>query len=373
MIQDLSLYIHIPFCKTICLYCNFLTFAHKNKWIPDYIDAVCKEIEDYSKQYGKKTASNKARTIKTIYFGGGTPSLVDSKLIQQILKTIRKNFQLAKNLEISIECNPESVTTEKLKDYLKMGINRISLGIQTFDQKALFRIARPHNKEMIFSALEKIKNAKIKNFGADFIIGLPNQTLQTFKEEVSTILKYKPAHLSYYFLSYDTKKIDLFIKDCPGDEKQIEMYNYLIRTLKRHSYKHYEVSNYALPGFECLHNQRYWQQKDYFGFGLGAHSIVDGKMWENQSNFENYLKNPTQIENVMAFDPDLKRMEYIMLSLRTIEGLDLKKYEKMGDVKELLNNAQTFISSKHLHKKAHKLKATAKGLLILETITQKLI
>lgn len=371
MKQDLSLYIHIPFCKTICLYCNFLTFAHKNKWIPDYVEAVCKEIASSSKKYNQ-------RVIKSIYFGGGTPSLIESKYIHKILQAISKHYKLEPNLEISIECNPESVNVNKLKDYVKMGINRFSLGIQSFNQETLRRIARPHNRETIFKALEAIKQTKIKNFGADFIMGLPDQTLASFKKEVSTILKYKPTHLSYYFLSYDTKKIDLFIKDCPNDEEQIKYYEYLTRTLKRKGFKHYEVSNYALPGFECIHNQRYWQQKDYLGLGLGAHSIVDGKMWENQKNFEAYLQNPAQIENEMEIDSDLKRMEYIMLSLRTIEGLDLAHYEqefrhKQDNVQKLLLNAKEYIRSKHLKKEHNHLKATEKGFLILDKITHDLI
>lgn len=367
--KDLSLYIHIPFCKTICLYCNFLTFAHKNKKIPEYVEAMIHEIQERGKSY-------KNYQLETIYFGGGTPSLIDSSYIEKILAAVIANFKIAKNPEISIECNPESINEAKLKHYQKVGISRFSLGIQSFNKNILRRIARPHDHLTIYKALEAIKKSDIKNFGADFIMGLPDQTLEQFKQELETILKYRPPHLSFYFLSYDTKKIDLFIKDCPNEETQIKMYEHLNKTLKKAGYIHYEVSNYALPGFESKHNQRYWEQKDYLGIGVGAHSIVNKKMWENSSDFEAYIVNPLPTCNEMEIDPELERMEFIMLSLRTNKGLDLKEYKKRFGNKEsekVLTQAETYIKSKHLVLIENKIIPTEKGFLILESITQKLI
>lgn len=367
--KDLSLYIHIPFCKTICLYCNFLTFAHKNKKIPHYIESLIKEIAERSANY-------KNHEIKTIYFGGGTPSLIDPNFIVQILDSIRQNFNIVKNPEISLECNPESVDQQRIEKYKKIGINRISLGIQSFNKKTLLRIARPHDHLSIFKALDIIKNSGIKNFGADFIMGLPYQTLKSFKEELKTILSYDPAHLSFYFLSYDTKKIDLFIKDSPQENEQIKMYKYLTKTLKKHGYLHYEVSNYAKPGYECEHNQRYWQQKDYLGLGLGAHSIVNNKMWQNQEDFEIYLRDPLITKDEMEIDKELKRMEDIMLSLRTDQGLNLKEFsEKFGknEYEKIIAKADTYLKSKHLTLTKNIIIPTEKGFLILDKITTDLI
>ncbi len=367
--KDLSLYIHIPFCKTICLYCNFLTFANKQKKIPEYVDALMREISLRAQKYDG--ASGYA--IQTIYFGGGTPSLIDPLLIKKIVQEIKKAFLVKRGCEITIECNPESVDSERVRIWRSTGITRFSLGVQSLNKKTLWRIARPHDAKMIFRALRVFKKARVKHFGVDFIMGLPGQTLDSFKEEVETILKYTPTHASFYFLSYDTKKIDLFAKECPGEEEQIVMYEWLCGRLKKAGFSHYEVSNWALKGEECEHNRRYWEQKDYLGLGLGAHSIVGGTMWENGSDFDAYLKNPLLVTNEMRIDKDLKRMEYIMLRLRTNKGINLREYEKMGDVKELSARAEEFITSEHIRKTGNSLKATEKGFLILEMITKKLI
>ncbi len=367
--KDLSLYIHIPFCKTICLYCNFLTFANKQKKIPEYVDALMQEISLRAQKYDG--ASDYA--IQTIYFGGGTPSLIDPLLIKKIVQEIRKAFLVKRGCEITIECNPESVDSERVRTWRGAGVTRFSLGVQSLNKKTLWRIARPHDEKMIFRALEVFKKARVKHFGVDFIMGLPGQTLDSFKEEVETILTYKPTHASFYFLSYDTKKIDLFAKECPGEEEQIAMYEWLCERLNQAGFSHYEVSNWALKDEECEHNRRYWEQKDYLGLGLGAHSIVHGNMWENGSDFDAYLKDPLLITNVMNIDQDLKRMEYIMLRLRTDKGINLREYGKMGDIKELSARAEEFIVSGHLRKIGSSLKATEKGFLLLEMITKKLI
>lgn len=367
--KDLSLYIHVPFCKTICLYCNFLTFANKNKKIPEYVKALIQEIAARAETY-------RDYSVQTIYFGGGTPSLINPELIKKIIQEVKEAFHVKKNCEITIECNPESVDERRVTIYQEAGITRFSLGIQSFNKNTLWRIARPHDSKMIFHALEVFKKSHVKNFGADFIIGLPGQTLKSFKEEVETILAYQPMHTSFYFLSYDTKKIDLFIKDCPDEETQITMYEWLCKRLKRAGFSHYEVSNWAQPGHECEHNRRYWEQKDYLGLGLGAHSIVNGKMWENGSDFDAYLKHPLRVQNEMPIDADLRRMEQIMLRLRTKEGLDLKKYEQeFGNeaLGELLKNANAFIQSGHLKKHHDRLISTERGFLILDSIVRNII
>ncbi len=367
MANDLSLYVHIPFCKSLCLYCNFVTFAHKNKKIPLYIDSLLKEIKQKAPLY-------KNKVVETIYFGGGTPSLIDPSFIGSILHALKDNFSFIDNLEISIECNPESLEAERIHNYHNFGVTRLSLGIQSFDKKTLLKIARPHDADTIVKALEAIRTAEFKNFGADFIMGLPYQTLDSFKAEVKRILSYKPPHLSFYFLSYDTKKIDLFIKDCPTDEVQIEMYEYLIKSLRKAGYRHYEVSNFAQPGFECRHNVRYWEQKDYAGFGVGAHSIVDSGMWENTSQFEEYLEDPLKKKEVIPMDLDLRRMEYIMLRLRTFEGLNLDEYERQfGQTNILIDKSMSFVASGHLKICGRRLLSTEKGFLINDAIVKALI
>lgn len=374
--KSLSLYIHIPFCKTICLYCNFLTFAHKNKFIPEYVETLRREIT-------AKSRTCKNFKVETIYFGGGTPSLIDAEYVSEILATIRSCFKTTKKLEISIECNPESIDSVKLQKYFEAGVTRVSLGIQNFDKKILFRIARPHDDKTIFKALEAIQQSPIKNYGADFIIGLPHQTLEHFQNQLKTILQQNIPHLSFYFLSYDTKKIDLFKSDCPNDEAQIAMYEHLTKKLKKAGYDHYEVSNYAKPGYKCLHNLRYWNQKEYLGLGLGAHSYIDQKCIENTTNFDEYLKNPMAVSEEIPIDRELHELEYIMLHLRTRAGIDLKEFERkfsnqktdavVNKKAELMKKAGPYLETNKLTLKNGRLQPTDEGFLLIDKITNDLL
>jgi len=365
--KDLSLYIHIPFCKTICLYCNFLTFAHKNKFIPQYVEALKQEIE-------LKSANFKDYQIETIYFGGGTPSLIEAHYIVEILQTISANFNLAPYKEVAIECNPESIDEAKLQTYFEAGVTRVSLGIQNFDKKILHRIARPHDDKTIFKALKAIQNSPIKNFGADFIIGLPHQTLEHFQNQLKTILEENLPHLSFYFLSYDTKRIDLFKADCPNDEVQISMYEHLTSELKKAGYLHYEVSNYAKPGHESRHNLRYWNQQEYLGLGLGAHSYFNQKCTENIRDFDEYLKNPTLLNEEVPIDDELHELEYIMLHLRTHAGINTQEYEtKFNKSTELIKKAQPYLETQKLVLQNNRLSASEQGFLIIDKITHDLL
>ncbi len=365
--KDLSHYIHIPFCQTICTYCNFTTFANKEKLIPQFVEKLVEEIEQRASDY-------QDYETQTIYFGGGTPSLLPTDDIETILNTLRNHYKIKDNPEISIECNPESLDEQKIQRYEKLGINRISLGVQSLNQKTLQRIGRPHNAETILEALEALKKCEVKNFGLDVIMGLPHQTLHEFQDQLEKILHSSPPHLSAYFLSYDTRRIDTFLKDCPEEDEQVAMYNHLTKRLADAGFIHYEVSNYAKPGFECEHNRRYWNQKDYLGFGLGAHSAVGGETWENAKSFEKYFADPTQKLNSQNLDEEEKKLEYIMLHLRTREGIDLAEFEKKwSEQKELLERAATYVETGHLVRKDQHLRATEQGWLILNKITKDLL
>jgi oxygen-independent coproporphyrinogen-3 oxidase len=324
--KNLSLYIHIPFCKTICTFCNFLTFAHKNKWIPDYINSLCQEIELKAEQFPHYI-------IESIYFGGGTPSLIEPEYIEQILAAIKKNFALAADIEISLECNPESLDQKRLEIYQKSRINRLSLGVQSLNSKTLQKVARPHNAETTLKSLQLLKNFGWQNFGCDLIMGLPYQTLSEFKGHLKQLLEYNPKHLSAYFLSYDTNRIDTFIKDSPTEEEQIAMYWHLQEKLSGAGFRHYEVSNYAQAGFECRHNLRYWNQQEYLGLGLGGHSYINNEVSENTRNFDLYLTNQLEKEDSYQLDQETQRMDYLMLHLRTAQGLNLQEYlKKFGSI-----------------------------------------
>lgn len=367
--KKLGLYIHIPFCKTICAYCAFPAYANKQARIPEYTDALIREINGKGAKYRKYQ-------IDSIYFGGGTPSLPDPVLIEQILSAIRADFIVDKGCEVSLEANPESLSTTKIEQYRRIGISRLSIGVQCLDNRSLWKIARPHTAEIALETLTTLNKAGWKNFGCDLIIGLPYQTLASFKKELQTVIRYQPAHLSTYFLSLDTPKIDSFIQDSPGEEEQIAMYEYADKYLTGQGFVHYEVSNFARPGFECSHNLKYWNRQEYLGLGLGAHSFIDEQVSENQDNFEKYLTNPQYPKEQFQLEGELAAADYIMLALRKSTGININRYSKhFGDQKtsELLKNALPYLKTDHLSLSKDHLVPTLKGWLILNKITKDLM
>jgi oxygen-independent coproporphyrinogen-3 oxidase len=221
-----------------------------------------------------------------------------------------------------------------------------------------------------------LRNTGWKNFGCDLIIGLPWQTLASFKKDLHTLVKFHPSHFSTYFLSYDTPKIDSFNKDIPGEEEQIAMYTYADRYLSQKGYLHYEVSNFALPGFECQHNQKYWNRQEYLGLGLGAHSFINEEITENQDKFEPYLSDPLSPKEQFRLEKDLIEADSIMLNLRKSSGIDLNQFSKnFGhvDTQQLLRKAGPLIGSKHLRFFQNNICPTLTGWLILDKITRDLI
>ncbi len=359
--KNLGLYIHIPFCKTICMYCAFPVYANKIKQVNQYAQKIIKDIQQKKEKY-------KNYKIDTIYFGGGTPSLIDEKHIENILKEIQKNFHITKNPEITIELNPENITDKKIKKYKQLGINRFSIGIQTFKEKTLKKIARIHTKTTILNALNILKNNNIKNINADFIIGLPFQTLNSFKNDLKTILKYPITHLSIYFLSYDTKKIDYFIKYSPTEDTQIKMYKYACKKLKKHNFTHYEISAYAKNGYQCKHNLKYWTQKEYLGIGLGAHSYIKNKVWGNTKDFNKYLTTNNK-EDILTLTKDIKKEDYLMLNLRLKTGINKNTYEKkFKDLKNLQQKIIPYKKTNHIKETKTTIHLTEKGFLIIDTI-----
>ncbi len=367
--KKLGLYIHLPFCKTICAYCAFPAFANKQAQISEYANALIREITTKGARYRKYQ-------VDSIYFGGGTPSLPEPAVIEQILSAIKAVFVINKGCEISLEANPESLSAAKIDEYRRMGINRLSVGIQCLDNQALWKLARPHTAEIALQALKILNESGWKNFGCDLIIGLPYQTLASFKKNLQTITRYHPAHISTYFLSYDTPKIDSFIQESPGEDEQIAMYQYANKYLTQKGFKHYEVSNYALLNFECHHNLKYWNRQEYLGLGLGAHSFIGDQVSENQDNFEKYLSNPLSPKEQFKLKGELATADYIMLALRKKTGINLREFTRAfgSDSKsEILKNSENYLKSEHLTRSATNLSATLKGWLILDKITRDLI
>ena len=324
MSKKIGIYIHIPFCKKKCLYCDFLSFANYDNLQYEYFKALKKEIKNWKE-------NNQDIEIETIYIGGGTPSYVDSKVIVEILKIITAQ-------DITIELNPGTVNRNKLKDYKKAGITRLSIGLQSTKNNLLEEIGRIHTYSDFLQTYNQAREIGFKNINVDLMIGLPNQTIQDIKESLQNIVSISPEHISVYSLIVEEETVmEKLIKSgelkLPDDEKEREMYWYVKSFLELNGYKHYEISNFAKPGYESKHNIDCWEQKEYIGFGIGAHSYKDGKRFCNTSNIEEYIKNINEnnIEKNMILQEiqninDMMK-EYMILGLRKIEGISIKDFK----------------------------------------------
>ena len=339
--KKMCIYIHIPYCKKKCYYCSFYSSDTINNF-ENYFNALKKEIE-----YKKNILND--YTIKSIYFGGGTPSYVPSKFIKNIVLCIKNNFNIDKNIEITLEANPDSLTKQKLNDYISCGVNRFSIGLQSFNNKILKAIGRVHLKEDFLKSINLFKTAGIKNISADIMLGLPYQSLQDVKDTVKNLIDLDISHISAYGLKVE-KGTALFnmVKNkeiiLPCEDLCADMYDYVYNKLKQNNIHRYEVSNFAKCGFECEHNINYWQGGQYLGFGTAAHSYFDNKRYFNMSNIDKYVNkintNNQAIEKSENISKTEAEFEYIILRLRLSKGINLKEFHKLFncDFKAKYNN-----------------------------------
>ena len=330
--NKIGIYVHIPFCKKKCDYCDFISYCGKDDLIEKYVDSVKKEIEHV------KIKSE----ITTIYIGGGTPSYINSKFIVQILEKIKEK-NVAQDAEITIEVNPGTVTQEKLQDYIDCGINRISIGLQTTSDELLKQIGRIHNYEQFLETYKMAKKVGFKNINVDLMLGLPNQRIIDLKESLENVLKLAPKHISVYSLIVEdgtpiANKIENGKLKLPDEELERNMYWYVKNTLELNGYKHYEISNFAQKGYESKHNMNCWNQMEYVGIGTGAHSYRDITRYSNTEDIKEYIKNvqkgefeKNRIIHEIQKEEDSKK-EFMLLGLRKIAGIKISEFKnKFGD------------------------------------------
>ena len=337
--KELGIYIHIPFCKQKCYYCDFVSFSNKKEYIEKYIETLKREIDSYDlSKYN----------ITTIYIGGGTPSWIPSEKIQEILEKIRQkiseNQTRWKDIEITIELNPGTVDEEKTKKYKEIGINRLSIGLQSTNNKLLKEIGRIHTFEDFKDTYNIMKKVGFENINVDLMIGLPNQTISDVKESLNEIIKLNPTHVSVYSLIVEENtKMEQLINNkelqLPDEELERQMYWYVKNTLELNGYNHYEISNFAKKGKESKHNLNCWEQKEYIGLGLAAYSYLNGIRYGNTSDIEKYINvrdflNSSELEEsgIRIVDEvqslEDKRKEYMLLGLRKIDGVSIQNFKE---------------------------------------------
>lgn len=341
------IYLHIPFCLKKCNYCAFCSYPLL-KYKEQYLSALEKEINFY---YPKNP-------IKTLYFGGGTPSLLEVKDIKKLID----NFNFQKNPELTLEMNPYNISYDKIKGFFDVGINRISLGVQSFDDNILKAIGRNHNKNDIFKTIENINKAGFKNYSIDLIYGLVNQDLNNWINTLKIASKLNPNHISLYGLKIE--KGTYFYKNPPkniaNDDMQAIMYEKAVEILSK-NYLHYEFSSFAKnKKYISKHNTSYWKRKNYFGFGLSASGCIDNNRYTNTFNFKQYLNNPLE-KNYTKLTKQEQNEEKIFLGLRLKEGI---KYDKKFD---------KYINSGFMEKYNDKVRFTLKGILVSNEILSEYI
>ena len=337
--KQIGLYIHIPFCKQKCSYCDFCSYAEKQDLISKYIKCLLQEIKEVGSNNRTDFENGKDDLflVKTIYIGGGTPSVIESKYIVQILEDVKANFELDENAEITIEVNPGTVTLEKLEDYNKAGINRLSIGLQSTHEHLLKEIGRIHTYLDFLDTFRFAREAGFKNINVDLMIGLPTQTLTEVQDSIEEIVSMEPEHISVYSLILEEgtplfKRVEEGL-ELPDEELERKMYWTVKQTLEANEYNHYEISNFAKQGYESKHNLDCWNQKEYIGFGVAAHSYTNGIRYSNIENLEQYIKNyeEDKTEENLVFhekqDMEAMQKEYMLLGLRKIDGVSIQEFK----------------------------------------------
>ncbi|MCW8850200.1 MAG: radical SAM family heme chaperone HemW [Melioribacteraceae bacterium] len=375
--KNTAIYIHIPFCDHKCIYCDFYSLISYDNTAA-YLTALKKEITFYAGLFAKK------RIIDTIFFGGGTPSFMSPNYISEIINSISQNFQLSPNAEITLETNPGTVSAVKLKEFIEVGINRISIGIQSFDEKELKFLTRIHDKQTAIKTVEEAHNVGFTNISVDLIFSLPNQSEKIWMDNLRTAVNLPITHISAYSLILEKGTIlNKMVLDgkvkMNSENHDADLYSYTIEFLEKNNFAQYEVSNFSHKGFECRHNKYYWEYNDYLSFGTAAHSFVDGIRWWNYSSLKMYIDKINNSGNAKRGEEKIEYSqmidEYIMLSLRSggLKLVELKEKFSANWYIKRKDMIDRFISDKFLILDENLLKCTAKGYAVCDEIITKLL
>ena len=344
----MSIYIHIPFCTTICTYCDFCKMYYNKKYVGEYLDSLKNEIEERYK--GEK--------VKTIFIGGGTPTSLDENELIKLLEII-KIFDVCDNIEFTIESNIESITEDKLKIMKDYGVNRLSIGVQSLNDDVIKILGRVHTKEEVYSKVALVKKY-FDNVSIDMIYAVTSD-VEAVKTDIRELLKLDIPHISAYSLIIEDKTI-LKINDFQSIDEDVDykMYRYIEQTLEDNGYIHYEISNYAKKGYESKHNLVYWNNEEYYGFGLSSTSYIGNVRRENTKNLNKYL-NGIYLAEENYEDKDVRMENEIMLGLRKVEGLNLDTFKKKYNIDlDTRYNITSLIETGYLVKEGNRLKINKK-------------
>lgn len=326
-LEEIGIYVHIPFCVSKCLYCDFLSGKSDYEERKLYTAAVVKEIESFNIPW-------KEYRVKTVFFGGGTPSLLETELFDRIFTSLIKKFSFKENIEFTVECNPGTVSKDKIDFYKKCGVNRISFGLQSANDRELESLGRIHRISDFERSFDLVFNAGIENINADIMSSLPCQTVSDYKRTIQKVLEFPVKHISSYSLIieegtpfYEMDKKGLL--KLPDEDEERNMYYMTESLLNEKGFNRYEISNYALPGYECEHNKIYWQRGDYIGFGAGAASLIDNVRYSNVRNVKKYIENPCGYGEIEKLSLNDCMAEYMFLGMRMMNGVSIGTFRQL--------------------------------------------
>lgn len=368
-----SAYVHIPFCTQICYYCDFSKVFIKNQPVDAYLQALIREFRSYD-----------ITELRTLYIGGGTPTSISAVQLDYLLTELSRDLNLNTLEEFTIEANPGDLTVDKIEVLQKSAVNRVSLGVQTFNDKHLKRIGRSHNEAQIYSTIDALKTAGFQNISIDLIYALPGQTMDDVRSNVAKALSLNIPHLSLYSLILEhhtvfMNKMRRGKLHLPTEDLEAEMFEYIISEMERNGFEHYEISNFTKPGFESRHNLMYWDNVEYYGVGAGASGYLDGIRYRNRGPIQHYLKgvsegNTRLSEEVLSKNEMME--EELFLGLRKKEGVSIGKFEqKFGTSfeKRYGQIVQELQSDGLLKENNGFIQMTKKGLFLGDTVAEKFI
>jgi oxygen-independent coproporphyrinogen-3 oxidase len=371
-----SIYIHIPFCIKKCIYCDFFSVPYDESTACAYSRALCKEL------FLKKHLAGK---LKSVYIGGGTPSLLPDECFREIFSYLKDNYELSSGAELTVEANPGTISESKIYLLLGLGVNRLSMGVQSFNNEELRVLGRIHTSEEALRSIALIGKAGLRNFSIDLIYGIPSQSFNSWCESLSMAAGCSPAHISAYELTPEKGTIlfDLISNPSlnsvgnlkmPPEDSILDMYHYTLDCMANNGYEHYEISNFARPEFRCIHNLNYWNRGEYIGAGAGAHSFINGVRSRNVEDIHTYIKQlssgviPEEDEIHLTLQDSLR--EWIFLGLRKTEGISIKRAQDEG--LDILLAGRDMIDSGHIEMRDDAFRLTRKGVVISNTIIAKL-
>lgn len=324
--KKLGIYIHIPFCLRKCFYCDFCSFPDSDgEVMAKYCDELCRRIK-------KKSSECREYSVDTVYFGGGTPTLLPIREFEKLFCALRESFKVESGAEITVECNPATADKTYFENLLSLGVNRLSIGLQSANENELSALGRAHDLNDFLIAFADAREAGFKNISVDLMYGIPKQTKESFECSIERVLELRPEHISSYGLKIEENTAFAKMKDSlilPNEDEEFSLYEILTDKLAKNGYYKYEISNFALAGFESKHNTRYWKGEEYLGFGVAAHSYFDGERYGNNRDICGFIDGKDITSERKKLSPHELDEEYVMLRMRLSEGIDKSEFERL--------------------------------------------